>query len=357
MRAVNVAVKANTLIFFTKLGAYGVTGSSVMLAEAVHSAADILNQSLLWLGIRSSNKAPDENYNYGYRRERFVWSLISAVGVFFAGSGVSVAHGVHTLLAPDAQVEHIGVGIGVLAASAAVDAYSLRVAYAALRDNAAARSMSLTDFVRAGHDPTSVAVVAEDAAAVAGCGVATAALLAAHVTGNMAYDAFGSIAVGGVLGLTATYLINSNRLLLLGRSLGDEKMRRVTDAIRSDPVVTEVYRAKSEELGPGSYRFVAEIEFSGAKVVERYLRSGDGAKRRQLHAMFRDAAREMESDDGIRGASLSFADEDRACAGMDAALRLYGEEVVTAVGDEVDRMEKTIVGVEPTIHYVDLETN
>ena len=131
-----------------------------------------------------------------------------------------MAHGVHTLLAPDAQVEHIGVGIGVLAASAAVDAYSLRVAYAALRDNAAARSMSLTDFVRAGHDPTSVAVVAEDAAAVAGCGVATAALLAAHVTGNMAYDAFGSIAVGGVLGLTATYLINSNRLLLLGRSLG-----------------------------------------------------------------------------------------------------------------------------------------
>jgi zinc transporter 9 len=203
-------------------------------------------------------------------------------------------------------------------------------------------------------------VVAEDAAAVAGCGVATAALLAAHVTGNMAYDAFGSIAVGGVLGLTATYLINSNRLLLLGRSLGDEKMRRVTDAIRSDPVVTEVYRAKSEELGPGSYRFVAEIEFSGAKVVERYLRSGDGAKRRQLHALFRDAAREMESAEPIengRGASLSFADEDRACAGMDAALRLYGEEVVTAVGDEVDRMEKTIVGVEPTIHYVDLETN
>ena len=128
-------------------------------------------------------------------------------------------------------------------------------------------------------------------------------------------------------------------------------MRRVTDAIRSDPVVTEVYRAKSEELGPGSYRFVAEIEFSGAKVVERYLQSGEGAKRRQLHAMFRDAAKEMER---LNDASYS---DPRACASMDAALRLYGEEVVTAVGDEVDRMEKTIVGVEPTIHYVDLETN
>ena len=42
---------------------------------------------------------------------------------------------------------------------------------------------------------------------------------------------------------------------------------------------------------------------------------------------------------------------------MDAALRLYGEEVVTAVGDEVDRIEKALVRVEPSIHYVDLETN
>ena len=42
---------------------------------------------------------------------------------------------------------------------------------------------------------------------------------------------------------------------------------------------------------------------------------------------------------------------------MDAALRLYGEEVVTAVGDEVDRIEKAIVRVEPSIYYVDLETN
>jgi zinc transporter 9 len=313
------------------------------------------------MGIRSSAKAPDENYNYGYRRERFVWSLISAVGVFFAGSGVSVAHGVHTLLNPT-PVEHAFVGIGVLAASAAIDAYSLRVAYVALRENAEARNLSLAEFIHAGHDPTSVAVVAEDAAAVAGCGVAAAALLAAHVTGDAAYDAFGSIAVGGLLGLTATYLINSNRLLLLGRSLGDEKMRRVTDAIRSDPVVTEVYRAKSEELGPGSYRFVAEIEFSGAKVVERYLQSGEGAKRRQLHAKFRDAAKEMErvKEKSGKDASGEYSDaysDPKACASMDAALRLYGEEVVTAVGDEVDRMEKTIVGVEPTIHYVDLETN
>ena len=104
-----------------------------------------------------------------------------------------------------------------------------------------------------------------------------------------------------------------------------------------------MYRAKSEELGPGTYRFVAEIEFSGTRVVERYLDQGDGAKREQLHGVFRSAVEEGNGSGDPRA--------------LDAALKLYGEEVVTAVGDEVDRIEKAIVRVEPTIHYVDLETN
>ncbi|EEH57471.1 cation diffusion facilitator family [Micromonas pusilla CCMP1545] len=350
LHAVNVAIKANTAIFACKLGAYAVTGSSAMLAEAVHSVADVVNQGLLHVGINSSTRAPDAKYNYGYRRERFVWSLISAVGVFFMGSGVSVAHGVHSAWNP-MELEHIWIGLGVLGASAAIDSYSLLVAYRALVDNAAAKEMTLREFVESGHDPTSVAVVAEDLAAVSGCAIAAGALFATQVTGNAIFDAAGSgafvftlvpirpLAVGGLLGLTATYLINANRMLLLGRSLGSEKMDRIQREIRADPVVEEVYRAKSEELGPGTFRFVAEIEFSGTKARSRYLDQGDGAKREQLHGMFRAAAAREEPVD------------------LDAALKMYGEEVVTAVGDEVDRIEKAIVRVEPSIHYVDLETN
>ena len=203
--------------------------------------------------------------------------------------------------------------------------------------------MTLAEFVRSGRDPTSVAIVAEDAAAVAGCVVAGAAVAMTGATGNPAYDAFGSIAVGGLLGATAAYLIEANRAHLLGRSLGEGKMRAIVDQMRLDPVVSEVYGAKSEELGPGTFRFVAEIEFSGTKVVERYLDSGDGAKREQLHALFKKAAKEAAESGDPRA--------------VDAALKMYGEEVVTAVGDEVDRIESAIVREEPSIHYVDLETN
>jgi zinc transporter 9 len=114
--------------------------------------------------------------------------------------------------------------------------------------------------------------------------------------------------------------------------------------------------------------------------VERYLQGGDGAKRKQLHERFRLAVASQKNKDrdewGSDNSGLN-------PGGMDAALRMYGEEgkywdvpksrttvspyktdtflkklkVVAAVGDEVDRMEKNIVRVEPTIHYVDLETH
>lgn len=34
---------------------------------------------------------------YGYSKERFVWSLISAVGIFCLGSGATIVHGVQNL--------------------------------------------------------------------------------------------------------------------------------------------------------------------------------------------------------------------------------------------------------------------
>ena len=339
LKAVSTAISANAGILLCKLGGYVVSGSPSMLAESVHSVADIANQALLRHGIVSSKRKPDATHNYGYHRERFVWSLISATGVFFLGSGLSISHGVNALTAtggPQAA-ENPEIALAILGASLALEAYSGYVAYDALKLNAIDRGMTIMQFIKSGRDPTSVSVLAEDAAAVAGCAVAGAAILAAKVTGVHAFDAAGSICIGGLLGVTAMYLINSNRLMLLGKSLGQDKMSLLNEKMRKDPVVSEVYLAKSEELGPGTFRYAAELEFDGTSIVNRFLD--------------KDNNREAFREEFKRGVLENDARV------IDDALVGYGRRVIISVGDEVDRIEREIVELEPAIKYVDLETN
>ena len=92
-------------------------------------------------------------------------------------------------------------------------------------------------------------------------------------------------------------------------------------------MVEEVYRAKSEELGPGTYRFVAEIEFSGTRVVERYLDQGDGAKREQLHGVFRSAVEEGNGSGDPRALDAALND---TAGGLGAAAAVHGELDATA---------------------------
>ena len=104
----------------------------------------MLPQMLLRTGLQKSKRAPDEKYNYGYRRELFVWSLISGVGIFCLGSGVSIVHGLHHIFHP-APLEYLWASMTVLAVSAVVESYSLAVAYRSLAEGARAKGMSVKE--------------------------------------------------------------------------------------------------------------------------------------------------------------------------------------------------------------------
>ena len=65
-------------------------------------------QALLRVGIVRSKRAPTKTHPYGYMKDKFVWSLVSAVGIFCLGAGVTCAHGVSSLMSPPQHLEHLG---------------------------------------------------------------------------------------------------------------------------------------------------------------------------------------------------------------------------------------------------------
>ncbi|KAG8063991.1 hypothetical protein GUJ93_ZPchr0004g39826 [Zizania palustris] len=327
-RAVNTALWCNFLVFSLKLGVWLSTSSHVMLAELVHSVTDFANQALLAYGLRSSRRAPDAIHPYGYSKERFVWSLISAVGIFCLGSGATIVHGVQNLWnsQPPENIHYAALVIGA----------SLLVAIKAVKKGAEAEGMNIWDYIWRGHDPTSVAVMTEDGAAVTGLAIAAASLVAVQTTGNAMYDPIGSIIVGNLLGMVAIFLIQRNRHALIGRAIDDHDMQRVLEFLKSDPVVDALYDCKSEVIGPGFFRFKAEIDFNGVVLVQNYLeRTGRGEWAKQ----FREAAMSEDDTELIR------------------VMANYGEDVVEALGYEVDRLESEIQNIVPGIKHVDIEAH
>jgi hypothetical protein len=106
LHAVNTAVVVNGLILVSKLAVFTLTSSGALLAEALHSGADMVNQLLLRAGVRQSRRAPNRQHPYGYGREKYVYALMSAVGVFCLGAGASVVHGIQCLFDPP-SLEHM----------------------------------------------------------------------------------------------------------------------------------------------------------------------------------------------------------------------------------------------------------
>ncbi|MBA0626694.1 hypothetical protein Godav_004315 [Gossypium davidsonii] len=368
-RAVTTALWCNFLVFSLKFGVWLATSSHVMLAEMVHSLADFANQKLIHValqallayGLSSSRRAPDALHPYGYSKERFVWSLISAVGIFCLGSGATIVHGVQNLWIahPPDNIEYAALVIG---GSFIIEGASLVVAIQAVKKGAATEGMKVKDYVWRGHDPTSVAVMTEDGAAVTGLAIAAASLVAVKTTGNAMYDPIGSIIVGNLLGMVcfntlemisgvassdslqekalsmqvAIFLIQRNRHALIGRAIDEHDMQKVLHFLKNDPVVDALYDCKSEVIGPGFFRFKAEIDFNGVVVVQNYLnRTG----REEWARQFRESAKEKDDSALLK------------------IMSNYGEEVVTALGSEVDRLEKEIQELVPGIRHVDIEAH
>ncbi|CAG9462386.1 unnamed protein product [Pedinophyceae sp. YPF-701] len=335
---IQVAITANIVIFIAKLLAWGHTSSSSMAAEAIHSVVDVFNQVLLLKGVRAARRVPTQQHPYGYLKDKFVWSLISGVAVFCLGGGISIAHGLQAL-SHTAPLEHLATGIGVLLVSTLVEGYSLSVALKDVRTGARAANMGVLQYLRKGRDPTSAAVLLEDAAAVTGASVAMACTIASHVTGVTAYDAAGSVIVGALLCATATFLIQTNRNALIGRAMSPEERQAVLDVLRRDDVVAAVYDTKSEEIGPGLYRFKAELEFSGDKIVSRLM---EHYGREETLARFRKACEAGGTEGNWR---------------LEQLLREFGSGVISANGAEIDRIESCIKKAVPGVRHVDIETD
>jgi cation diffusion facilitator family transporter len=241
------ALVGNLAVAITKFVAAGITGSSAMLSEGVHSLVDTSNEVLMLYGMRRAARPTDLAHPFGHGRELYFWAFIVALLVFALGAGVSTYEGVRHLRHPEPMTRPL-VNYAVLAASLVFEGISWTVAMREFRR--AKGGLGWFEAFRQSKDPTTFTVLFEDTAALAGLLVALAGIALAQWTGDPRWDGAASLAIGLLLAVTAMLLVRETKALLLGESAGEAVRADILRIAAADVDVRCANGVITQQFGP-----------------------------------------------------------------------------------------------------------
>ena len=267
LKTVIFALGANFAIFLSKLVAAILTGSGSMLAEAVHSLADCGNQGLLLIGMRQSKRAPSPEHPLGYGMVVYFWSFLVALLLFSVGGVFSFYEGVHKLTHPE-PLHWPWLAIGVLGFGVCAESFSM---WGCLREvNKARGRKSLWRWFRESRQSELIVVFGEDLAALLGLTLALAAVVATMISGDVAYEAVGSIAIGVLLCVVAIFVAREVASLLIGQSAEAGLRGSIAVFVAAQPEVEHVFNVITLQLGPDvmvATKAQMRGELSGAELI------------------------------------------------------------------------------------------
>lgn len=256
--AIYGAIAANLAIATTKFVVAGITGSSAMLSEGIHSSVDTFNGALLLVGIRLSRRPATPEHPFGHGKELYFWSLIVAVLIFGLGGGVSFYEGVQHIRHPQPLRDPTWNYV-VLAAAAVFESISFVIALRQFRKQTG--NTPFWQAARLSKDPTTTTVLAEDAAALAGLAIAAAGIALSHRLDMPTIDGAASVAIGLLLAGVAILLTWQSRGLLIGEGIRPETARTIRSIALAQPAVRDVGRVLSMYVGPDDALVTMDLDF------------------------------------------------------------------------------------------------
>jgi cation diffusion facilitator family transporter len=237
LRTVLFSISSNFLLLVLKLVAGVLTGSVSVLSEAAHSATDLVASVVAFVAVRRSVSPPDESHHYGHGRFENLAGAFE--GVILLGVGLWVIFGSVNKVVYGAELELLGLGIGVMALSAVVNLF-----------------VSLW-LLRVAHETDSRALEAEGynlRTDVWGALGVALGLVAASVTGWTVLDPIIASLIGLAILWTALRLISGSTRILLDESLPPKELevieRLIEGEVASEEAIRGFHKLRARKSGP-----------------------------------------------------------------------------------------------------------
>jgi ferrous-iron efflux pump FieF len=238
------------VIFAGKLSVYFVTSVMALLAEALHTLADILISGFLLVATYYSRKVADRVHMFGYGRAQNVAALVAATIFISFTSFELYREAIPHLFSPVETVHsNVGLAVAVLVVSMLLAAAPL-VTMLRQKTRGAAAKAQLMELVN-------------DELGLGAALVGTILVMLGHPIA----DPIASVAVATIIAINAVRLFRENSSMLLGRAPEPETMARLEAAARAVPGVLGVHEIKAELVGPGVAHATVHVQVAGTITV------------------------------------------------------------------------------------------
>lgn len=256
IKAVKAALLANLVVASIKIVAAVLTNSKAMLAEGIHSTADSLNQVLLLIGIKQSQKKPDDFHNFGYGKSQFFWSTMVGVILFFLGGAYAMYEGIHKVIHPEV-VENAWLVVSILFIAMMIEGKALSIAYKEFKSES--DGCSVLEYIKNTTNSSVIVILLEDSAAIVGLVIAlVGTLLTMYV--SPIFDGVASFLIGVLLTFVAFVLIKELYKLLIGESMTPQEHQEIKEQLEKYQIVDVVLSIRSMYLGNNKAIVIAQVD-------------------------------------------------------------------------------------------------
>src|SRR5688572_1811444 len=269
------AAKAVTTSFFVDLAdiiinviVMIITGSVVMLAEALEGGSDLVASAALLIGLRISKRRADRKHPFGYGKALFFWTLISAIIMLVFASSLSFYFGLKRFLNPQA-IESIYLAYGALCISIGTNGYALSLSTRRLLHHQNFRKI-IHVFLKSTHVETKNTFILDltgTAAAVMGL----ISLILYQVTGSQNFDGLGGMLIGVLIAFSSIVLIWGVKNYLIGKRADPSIEQKIRQAALQEKQVTEIVEIDTMYLGTEKLLIHLDIQIqdvSSLKYIE-----------------------------------------------------------------------------------------
>jgi cation diffusion facilitator family transporter len=256
-RAAAISIASNALLIALKVAAGAITGSIALLTEAAHSSIDLVASVIALISVRKADEPPDREHPYGHEKAENLAAAIEGM-LILIGAGVIIYEATHRLVVGP-EVEHLGVGLAVIAFSAVAN---LGVSAYLSRRARALRSAALEG--DAAHLRTD---------ALTSAGVFVGLGLVA-ITGSAVFDPIAALAVAVAIVAAGLRILTRSSRVLLDEAPPPEELDRVEAAIA---------RARPEEMV--GYHKLRARRAGARRYIDLHVQFRDGTTLETAHSL------------------------------------------------------------------------